>query len=262
MLSCNGDDDVLSWYSWVTNGSFCLVSITIRIQGRAICHPLYTSYAHLDATIISRINLNLNKNYIFFFSLQHLLFLGMKAIVSNSTYSEVYGQPLPRCMNANYFIVRLDLCVQYCGVVTMCINLWWWGAPLSAFGAYRSCTVGIWAYHGVVWYPPRLQGAQCAPSIAHHMPGRQAQCNPDVTGLIHLFSPSSSLPSSFLLNMMDAMMLLGALTSPAVSEGGSDNWHHPPNSDVSGPPSHPILQGSLFLCYFIYCSCKLSQTVK
>ena len=133
---------------------------------------------------------------------------------------------------------------------------------MSAFGAYRSCTVGIWAYHGVVWYPPRLQGAQCAPSIAHHMPGRQAQCNPDVTGLIHLFSPSSSLPSSFLLNMMDAMMLLGALTSPAVSEGGSDNWHHPPNSDVSGPPSHPILQGSLFLCYFIYCSCKLSQTVK
>lgn len=59
-LSCNGDDDddELSWYSWVTNGSFCLVSITIRIQGRAICHPLYTSYAHLDATIISKINLN------------------------------------------------------------------------------------------------------------------------------------------------------------------------------------------------------------
>ena len=58
------------------------------------------------------------------------------------------------------------------------------------------------------------------------MPGRQAQCNPDVTGLIHLFSPL--LPSSFLLNMMDAMMLLlGTLTSPAVSEGGSDNWHRP-----------------------------------
>ena len=101
------------------------------------------------------------------------------------------------------------------------------GAPLSAFGAYRSCTVGIWAYHEVVWYPSRLQGAQCAPSIAHNMLGRQAQCNPDVTRLIHLFSPSSSLPSSFLLNMMDAMMLLGTLTSPAVSEGGSDNWHRP-----------------------------------
>ena len=96
---------------------------------------------------------------------------------------------------------------------------------MSAFRAYRSCTVGIWAYHEVVWYPSRLQGAQCAPSIAHNMPGRQAQCNPDVTRLIHLFSPL--LPFSFLLKMMDAMMLLGALTSPAVSEGGFDNWHRP-----------------------------------
>ena len=61
-LSCDDDDNFgLSWYSWVTNRSFCLVSITIRIQGRAICHPLYTSYAHLGASPISKIYLNFRR---------------------------------------------------------------------------------------------------------------------------------------------------------------------------------------------------------
>ena len=80
-------------------------------------------------------------------------------------------------------------------VVTMCINLCWWGVPLSAFRAYQTSTVGIWTYYGIVWCPSRLQGAQCAPSIAHNMPSRQAQCNPDVTGLIHLFNSPSPHPS-------------------------------------------------------------------
>ena len=134
-----------------------------------------------------------------------------------------------RCL-ANHTIVMLVLpwCVQCCGVVTMCItiNLWWWGHHCRHSG---HTVAALWAYGHTMRLcgTPEITGrSMCtihSPQHAWQTGTMQPRCNQAHSSI----QPPSSLPSSFLLNMMDVMMLLGTLTSPAVREGGSDNWHRP-----------------------------------
>ena len=56
-----------------------------------------------------------------------------------------------------------------------------------------------------------------SPQHAQQTGTMQPRCNRAHSSIQLPFS------SSFLLSMMETMMLTG----PAVSEGGSDNWHHP-----------------------------------